>query len=133
MTGKKNIGFGFLFLGFFLVHSFFVTYLFTETQSTDGKFFNKLAPALLGDLFGLLFSVINILIGSILSKTGANQTGRKVVSWLAIVGLFSPLNAIVHFHFGVPGLLIIIGAISLLLSIFWLAFRSFFSDDVQGE
>jgi hypothetical protein len=44
----------------------------------------------------------------------------KAISWLALTGLLMPIGILAEVYFGIPPILVLIGAITMTLSVIWL-------------
>jgi hypothetical protein len=44
----------------------------------------------------------------------------KTISWLALTGLLMPIGILTEVYFGVPPVLVLIGAIAMTASVIWL-------------
>lgn len=126
MTGKNNIAIGFLIMGFFMAYGFLLIYLrdfapgkeeWVNTYSIGKHFESRLAH-----VHGNLFAFLNILIGYLLLHFQAKLKNIKVISWLALSGLLMPLGILSEVYFGLPPVLVLIGAISMTISVLWLGF-----------
>jgi hypothetical protein len=49
----------------------------------------------------------------------------KVISWLALTGLLMPIGILTEVYFGLPPALVLIGAISMTVSVVWLGVSFF--------
>ena len=126
MTGKNNIAIGFLIMGFFMAYGFLLIYLrdfapgkedWANSYSIGKHFESRLAH-----VHGNLFAFLNILIGYLLLHFQAKIKNSKVISWLALSGLLMPLGILSEVYFGLPPILVLIGAISMTVSVLWLGF-----------
>jgi hypothetical protein len=130
MEGKKNIAIGFLTMGLFMLYGFLLIYLrdfapnkldWVNSYSIGKHFESRLAH-----VHGNLFSVLNIIIGFLLIQFSKRLNHSDKISWLALGGLLMPLGILSEVYFGLPPILVLIGAISITTSVIWLGF-SFFS------
>ena len=76
----------------------------------------------LAHVHGNLFAFLNILIGYLLLHFQAKLKNIKSISWLALSGLLMPLGILSEAYFGLPPVLVLIGAISMTVSVLWLGF-----------
>jgi hypothetical protein len=67
-----------------------------------------------------LFAFLNILIGYLLLHFRDKLQNVKAISWLALTGLLMPLGILTEVYFGVPPVLVLIGAIAMTASVIWL-------------
>ncbi len=124
MNGKNNIAIGFLTMGFFMAYGFLLIYLrdfapgkeeWINNYSIGAHFESRLAH-----VHGNLFAFLNILIGYLLLRFNSSLKHVKVISWLALTGLLMPLGILSEVYFGVPPILVLIGAIAMTISVVWL-------------
>lgn len=126
MNGKNNLAIGFLTMGLFMLYGFLLIYLrdfapgkedWIASYST-GKHFE----ARLAHVHGNLFAFLNIVIGYLLIQFSNGLSRVKVISWLAIAGLLMPIGILAEVYFGAPPLFVLLGAISMTISVIWLGF-----------
>ena len=124
MEGKKNIAIGFLTMGFFMMYGFLLIYLrdfapnkidWANSYSIGKHFESRLAH-----VHGNLFAVLNIIIGFLLIQFSNRLNQSNKISWLALGGLLMPLGILSEVYFGLPPILVLIGAISMTSSVIWL-------------
>ena len=124
MTGKNNIAIGFLTMGFFMAYGFLLIYLrdfapnakeWAESYSIGKHFETRLAH-----VHGNLFAFLNILIGYLLLRFSDKLKHIKTISWLALIGLLMPLGILSEVYFGLPPILVLVGAISITIAVVWL-------------
>jgi hypothetical protein len=124
MTKKNNIAIGFLTMGFFMIYGFILIYLrdfapgkeeWINTYSIGKHFETRLAH-----VHGNLFAFLNILIGYLLIHFENSLKNIKTISWLALVGLLMPIGILTEVYLGLPPVLVLIGAISITVSVIWL-------------
>lgn len=124
MTGKNNIAIGFLTMGFFMIYGFILIYLrdfapgkeeWINTYCIGKHFETRLAH-----VHGNLFAFLNILIGYLLIHFENSLKNIKAISWLALVGLLMPIGILTEVYLGLPPILVLIGAISITVSVIWL-------------
>lgn len=122
--GKYNISIGFLTMGVFMLYGFLLIYLrdfapgkeeWVNSYSMGKHFESRLAH-----VHGNLFAFLNIVIGYLLLQFKEKLANTKVISWLALVGLLMPLGILAEVYFGAPPIFVLIGAISLTVSVIWL-------------
>ena len=46
----------------------------------------------------------------------------KIISWLALTGLLMPLGILSEVYFGLPPVLVLVGALAMTASVIWLGF-----------
>ncbi len=124
MNGKNNIAIGFLIMGVFMAYGFLLIYLrdfapgkeeWAAAYSTGKHFETRLAH-----VHGNLFAFLNILIGYLLIRFGKDLKNTKTISWLALSGMLMPIGILMEVYFGVPPVLVLIGAITMTASVVWL-------------
>lgn len=76
----------------------------------------------LAHVHGNLFAFLNILIGYLLIQFKDRLTHIKSISWLALIGLLMPIGILAEIYFSLSPILVLIGAISMTFSVFWLGF-----------
>lgn len=124
LTGKINIIAGFLLLALFMLYGFVLIFLRDfapgkEQWSADyavGKHFESR----LAHVHGNLFALINIAVGLVLLRFPIATGTTRWTSGLALAGMLMPLGVLTEVVFGMPPLFVVIGAISMVLSMGWL-------------
>lgn len=126
MNGKNNIAIGFLTMGLFMAYGFLLIYLrdfapdkeaWVNSYSVGKHFESRLAH-----VHGNLFAFLNILIGYLLIRFQAQLSNVKIISWLALTGLLMPIGILSEVYFGLPPALVLIGAITMTVSVIWMGF-----------
>jgi hypothetical protein len=74
---------------------------------------------------GNLFAVLNVIIGFLLIHFSKRLNQSGTISWLALGGLLMPLGILSEVYFGLPPILVLIGAISMTSSVIWLGIEFF--------
>lgn len=124
MTGKNNIAIGFLTMGFFMAYGFLLIYLrdfapdkeaWANSYSIGKHFESRLAH-----VHGNLFAFLNILMGYLLLHFKDKLAHVKTISWLALTGLLMPLGILSEVYLGLPPVLVLVGAITMTVSVVWL-------------
>lgn len=124
MIGKNNIAIGFLTMGFFMAYGFLLIYLrdfapdkeaWANSYSIGKHFETRLAH-----VHGNLFAFLNILMGYLLLHFKDKLNNTKTISWLALTGLLMPLGILSEVYFGLPPVLVLVGAIAMTVSVVWL-------------
>jgi hypothetical protein len=124
MNGKNNIALGFVTMGFFMVYGFLLIYMrdfaadkeaWINTYSIGKHFESRLAH-----VHGNLFAFLNILMGFLLVFFQDKLKHQKAISSLAMFGLLMPIGILTEIYFGLPPYLVLLGAISMTSSVFWL-------------
>ncbi|SOE22942.1 hypothetical protein SAMN06298216_3340 [Spirosomataceae bacterium TFI 002] len=129
MNGKNNISIGLLTMGFFMAYGFILIYLrdfapgkeeWVNSNSVGKHFETRLAH-----VHGNLFAFLNIVIGYLLIQFEAKLKSTKAISWLALIGILMPLGILSEVYFGLPPVLVLVGAISMTASVIWLGLSFF--------
>lgn len=124
MTGKNNIAIGFLTMAFFMAFGFLLIYLrdfapgkeeWINSYSVGKHFESRLAH-----VHGNLFAFLNVVIGYLLLRYQDKLKYAKTISWLALIGLLMPIGILAEVYLGLPPILVLIGAIAMTTSVFWL-------------
>lgn len=127
MTGKNNISIGFLTMGLFMIYGFLLIYLRdfapTATEWSDSYSTGKHFEARLAHVHGNLFAFLNIVIGFLLLHFKDKLSHVKVISLLALTGLLMPIGILSEVYLGLPPVLVLIGALSMSVSVIWLGFN----------
>ncbi len=122
--GKNNIAIGFLVMAFFMAYGFLLIYLrdfapdkqaWIDTYTTGKHFETRLAH-----VHGNLFAFLNILIGYLLLRFKEQLKNVKLISWFALAGLLMPLGILAEVYLGAPPIFVLLGAISIIISVVWL-------------
>lgn len=129
MNGKNNIAIGFLTMGFFMLYGFLLIYLrdFAPDKEawiaeyTTGKHFETR----LAHVHGNLFAFVNIVIGFLLLHFKKELKNIKQISWLALIGILMPLGILAEVYLGAPPIFVLLGAISIIISVIWLSISFF--------
>mgnify|MGYP001577562070 CR=1 FL=1 len=116
-TGRWNMIIGFWTMAAFMILGFILIYLRDfapnaaewAAQYGSGKHFETR----LAHVHGALFGFLNVLIGYLLTAVPIKQRARQVVSVLALIGILMPVGILTEVLFGVPPLLVLIGALSM--------------------
>jgi hypothetical protein len=124
MEGKKNIAIGFLTMGIFMLYGFLLIYLRdfapNKIEWINSYSIGKHFESRLAHVHGNLFAVLNIIIGFLLIQFSNRLNQSNKISWLALGGLLMPLGILSEVYFGLPPILVLIGAISMTTSVIWL-------------
>ncbi|RYM34201.1 hypothetical protein ERX46_09595 [Brumimicrobium glaciale] len=126
MNGKNNIAIGFLTMGLFMAYGFLLIYLrdFAPGKEdwVDSYSYGKHFETRLAHVHGNLFAFLNILIGYLLLRFSNQLKNVKTISWLALIGLLMPVGILLEVYFGLSPIFVLIGAISMTISVIWLGF-----------
>ena len=124
MNGKNNIAIGFLTMGLFMAYGFLLIYLRDfapgKEEWVNNYSMGKHFETRLAHVHGNLFAFLNILIGYLLLRFKIQLKNVKATSWLALVGLLMPLGILAEVYLGMPPIFVLIGAISIMVSVIWL-------------
>ena len=121
MNGKNNIAIGFLVMAFFMAYGFLLIYLrdFAPDKESwiaaygSGKHFETR----LAHVHGNLFAFLNIVIGFLLLQFKTKLKNVKLISWLALGGILMPIGILTEVYFGAPPIFVLLGAISIIISV----------------
>lgn len=127
MTGKNNISIGFLTMGLFMIYGFLLIYLRdfapNAAEWSDSYSAGKHFEARLAHVHGNLFAFLNIVIGFLLLHFKDKILHVKVISLLALTGLLMPIGILSEVYLGLPPVLVLVGALSMSVSVIWLGFN----------
>ncbi len=123
--GLRNIVAGLAFLALFSAYGFALIWLrdFAPDKAAwiasygDGQHFQ----ARLAHVHGNLFALLNILVGWLLMQFHISERATRGISWLALGGLLMPIGIFGEAWLSLPPFLVIVGAVSLIAAIAWLA------------
>ena len=124
MEGRKNVGWGFVFLGLFMASGFFLGYMHDIApqkeqwiaQYASGTHFEiRVAHA-----HGALFGLINVTAGLALRGLPIPSTRARWISRLALAGLLMPIGVLLHALLAVPPLLVFLGGAAMIVATLWL-------------
>ncbi len=124
MEGRKNVGWGFLFLGLFMASGFFLGYMHDIApqkeqwiaQYASGTHFEIRMAHAHGGLFGL----INVAAGLALLALPIPSPRARWISWLALAGLLMPVGILLHALFALPPVLVFLGGAAMVAATLWL-------------
>lgn len=129
MNGKNNIAIGFLTMGFFMIYGFLLIYLRDFAEGKEEWIANysvgKHFETRLAHVHGNLFAFLNILIGYLLIHFETRLKNTKTISILALSGLLMPIGILSEVYFGLPPVLVLLGAIAMTVSVIWLGISFF--------
>lgn len=125
MQGRKNIAAGFAFLSAFMAYGFVLIYLRDFAPGKEawiadyavGKHFESR----LAHVHGNLFALINVVVGYLLLRLPVGDRAASGISWLTLAGMLMPIGIFAEVLFGVPPLLVIVGAVSMVVAMAWFA------------
>lgn len=129
MSGRKNLGWGFLFLGLYMLSGFLLGYMHDIAPERE-QWIAQYASGLhfetrIAHAHGTLFGLINILVGLTLLKLPIRAGAARWISWLALAGLLMPVGVTLHALFAVPPVLVFLGGAAMIVASLWLALCAF--------
>jgi hypothetical protein len=126
MNGKNNMAIGFLIMGLFMAYGFLLIYLRDfapgKEEWANSYSIGKHFEARLAHVHGNLFAFLNVLIGYLLLRFSSQLKNVKAISWLALTGLLMPIGILSEVYFGLPPILVLVGALAMTASVLWLGF-----------
>jgi len=137
MEGKKNMAIGFLTMGLFMLYGFLLIYLrdfapnkldWVNSYSIGKHFESRLAH-----VHGNLFAVLNVIMGFLIMQFSNRLNHTEQISWLALGGLLMPIGILSEVYFGLPPLLVLMGAISMTTSVIWLGVEFFSLKSMEAK
>jgi hypothetical protein len=137
MEGKKNMAIGFLTMGLFMLYGFLLIYLrdfapnkldWVNSYSIGKHFESRLAH-----VHGNLFAVLNVIMGFLFMQFSNRLNHTEKISWLALGGLLMPIGILSEVYFGLPPLLVLMGAISMTTSVIWLGIEFFSLKSMEAK
>lgn len=122
--GRRNIGWGFLFLALFMAIGFLLGYMHDLAAGREewiaqygaGPHFEIRLAHVHGSLFGL----INVAIGWLLMRLPVPAAQARAISWIALAGFLMPLGIIAHALWGVPPVLVLVGGLAMIGASLWM-------------
>ncbi len=126
MNGKQNIAIGLFTMAFFMAYGFLLIYLrdfapgkeeWINSYIKDAHFESRLAH-----VHGNLFAMLNIVIGYLLLQFGNRLNNTKWISITALIGILMPVGILSEVYIGFPPVFVLIGAISIVISVVMLGF-----------
>jgi len=122
-SGRWNLSIGLLGLASFMVYGFVLIYLRdfapgAEQWAADygiGTHFETR----LAHVHGALFSLLNVIMGVVVSKLHVSDGAKAGIAGLSIAGLLMPIGILAEVLLGAPPVLVLVGAIAILLSFGW--------------
>lgn len=113
-------------MAFFMAYGFLLIYLRDfapgKAEWVNSYSIGKHFESRLAHVHGNLFAFLNILIGYLLLHFSSKLKNVTVISWLALTGLLMPIGILSEVYFGLPPILVLIGAIAMTSSVAWLGF-----------
>lgn len=136
MKGKNNIAIGFLVMGLFMAYGFLLIYLRDfapgKNEWINSYSIGKHFETRLAHVHGNLFAFLNIFIGYLLLHFKNQLKNTMVISWLGLIGLLMPIGILLEVYLAAPPVFVLIGAISMTVSVIWLGI-SFYKMKLENE
>ncbi|ODU09821.1 MAG: hypothetical protein ABS84_06965 [Rubrivivax sp. SCN 71-131] len=129
MQGRRNVGWGFLFIALFMAVGFVLGYMHDLAPARE-QWIAQYATGThfelrLGHAHGALLGLINVAVGLTLLKLPVPAPRARWISWLALAGLLMPVGIVLHLLAGVPPLLVLVGGTAIIVATLWLAREAF--------
>jgi len=126
MKGKNNIAIGLLTMSAFMAYGFLLIYLRDFAPDKEAWINSYIKGAhfesRLAHVHGNLFALLNIVIGYLLVQFNDKLKNVNLISILALVGILMPVGILAEVYFGAPPVLVLVGAISMVISVGLLGF-----------
>lgn len=128
---------GFLTMGLFMLYGFLLIYLrdfapnkldWVNSYSIGKHFESRLAH-----VHGNLFAVLNVIMGFLIMQFSNRLNHTEQISWLALGGLLMPIGILSEVYFGLPPLLVLMGAISMTTAVIWLGIEFFSLKSMEAK
>lgn len=111
-------------MGLFMAYGFLLIYLRDfapgKVEWANSYSIGKHFEARLAHVHGNLFAFLNILIGYLLLRFSDKLKSVKAISLVALTGLLMPIGILSEVYFGLPPILVLLGAIAMTVSVVWL-------------
>jgi len=129
MEGRRNVGWGFVFLGLFMASGFFLGYMHDIAPDRE-RWIAQFASGThfeirVGHAHGALFGLINVVVGLALIRLPVPPSQARWISRLALAGLLMPVGVILHALFAVPPALVFLGGAAMITATLWLSAAAF--------
>ncbi len=122
--GKANIVTGLLVMAGFMLYGFVLIYLRDFAPGKEEWIANSLNgdhfEARLAHVHGNLFAFLNIMIGYLLLRLPISENSAKWVSITGLAGLLMPIGILAELVLGAPPYLVLVGGVSIVVSVVWL-------------
>jgi hypothetical protein len=134
--GRLNLAAGLLGLAVFMVYGFVLIYLrdfapgheeWAANYGSGRHFESRLAH-----VHGALFSLLNLVLGVVIGKLAISERSRAWIAGLGLAGLLMPLGIVAELVFGAPPYLVLVGALSILVSFSWAGVGALKSPPLTG-
>ncbi len=122
-SGRWNLSVGLLGLASFMVYGFVLIYLrdfapghaeWAANYGVGTHFESRLAH-----VHGALFSLLNLVMGVVISHLHTSERSRAGIAGLTLAGLLMPLGIIAELLLGAPPYLVLVGAMAILAAFTW--------------
>jgi len=126
--GRINLAAGLLGLALFMIYGFVLIYLrdfapdHVEWAANYGN--GKHFESRLAHVHGALFSLLNLVLGVVISRLAVSVRSRGAIAGFGLAGLLMPLGIVAELVFGAPPYLVLVGALSILVSFAWAGFAA---------
>lgn len=115
--GKWNIGVGLWLMVLFMLYGFFLIYMNDFAPGREewiaGANVSPHFEARLAHAHGNLFSLLNVVFGALILWLPVRPHRARWISILALVGLLMPIGILTEIYLGLPPVLVLLGAVSL--------------------
>ncbi len=141
LSGKWNVSLGLLALAGFMLYGFVLIYLrdfapgkeeWIAAYSTGTHFEARLAH-----VHGNLFAVLNVMVGYLLLRLPITGPQSRWISGLGLLGMLMPIGILAEIVLGAPPLFVLIGGVSMVISIAWLGVAAsrirYVAQPISGE
>ncbi|NNE66560.1 MAG: hypothetical protein HKN33_08330 [Pyrinomonadaceae bacterium] len=113
-TGKWNIGVGLIVMAGFMIYGFYLIYARDFAPGKEawiaGYAVHPHFEARLAHVHGNLFAFLNIVFGYLIMTLPIGKSPAKWASALALAGLLMPLGILSEIYLGLPPILVLLGA-----------------------
>lgn len=124
LIGKWNLGIGLLVMAGFMFYGFYLIYARDFAPGREDWIaayaVHPHFEARLAHVHGNLFAFLNIVIGYLLMTLAVQEMRAKWISGLALGGLLMPVGILSEIYLGLPPILVLIGAISIVAATIFL-------------
>ena len=119
-VGRWNVGVGLGLMVLFMLYGFFLIYMRDFAPGREawiaGANVSPHFEARLAHAHGNLFSLLNVVFGALLLWLPVRPRRARWISGLALVGLLMPIGILSEIYLGLPPVLVLVGAVSLVLA-----------------
>lgn len=122
--GHANMGLGLLAMAGFMAYGFLLIYLRDFAPGKDAWIAASASgphfEAKLAHVHGNLLAFLNLVMGYLLMRLRYPPKQARAISVLALLGLLMPIGILMEVLWHVPPLPVVIGAVSMTVSVAWL-------------